>query len=191
MNTRRHRWNAARKPPAGIPRGAPRHPVATGRGFTLIEVLIVVVIMSIIAGVSLTMLAGTTVQAKDSGLIMNLAVFRGQIELFKQEHNCNVPGWNGSDPIQQLTQYTNLAGIVSATKSAAYPLGPYMLPEGITNPFNGGTAVQLSTNPAGETPNPYLMQNGQIVGWFYNPQTGQLAANAEGNNAAGVPRISL
>lgn len=147
--------------------------------------------MSIISGVLLNMLSGTTVQAKDSGLIMNLAVFRGQIELFKQEHNCNVPGWNGGDVIQQLTQYTDLSGDVSPTKSALYPLGPYMLPEGITNPFNGGTAVQLSTNPAGETPNPYLTQNGQLVGWFYNPQTGQLAANAEGTNAAGVSRISL
>ncbi len=161
------------------------------RGFTLIEVLIVVVIMSIIAGVMLPQLTGSTVDAKDSGLLMNLRIIRGQIELFQVEHNGNWPGWNGSDPVQQLTMFSNLAGAVSTTKTGDISLGPYMLPEGIENPFNSGTAIQISSNPAGETPNPYLTLNGVVVGWFYNPQTGAVAANAQGSNSAGVPRISL
>jgi prepilin-type N-terminal cleavage/methylation domain-containing protein len=178
--------------PAGAIHRASRGPAAfEKRGFTLIEILIVVVIMAILAGVILPMLTGTTIEAKDAGLLMNLRVIRGQIQLFQAEHNGSVPGSNGGDPVQQLTLYTDLSGNVSATKSTQYFLGPYMQTQGIENPFNSGTAIMVSTNPAGQTPDPYLAQNGVVVGWFYNPQTGEIAANAQGSNAAGVPRISL
>jgi prepilin-type N-terminal cleavage/methylation domain-containing protein len=68
----------------------------THRGFTLIEVLIVVLIMAILAGTSIPQIAASTDDAKASALKFNLHQFRSQIEMYKLQHNGAVPALAGS-----------------------------------------------------------------------------------------------
>ena len=168
-----------------------RRPRVARGGFTLIEVLIVVTIMAIVAGAGITAMEESATDAKDATLAMNLRGYRVQIELFKAQHSGNAPGWTGANPKNHLRLYTNYAGSSVPEKHPLFPYGPYIPAEGIFNPFNNGTALQISANPAGETPNPTLKKAGELVGWFYDPATGRIAPNAAGSTSTGNLRISM
>jgi len=162
------------------------------RGFTLIEVLIVVMIVSILAAAIIPAIGEVSDDSKDSVLMRDLQLLRAQIELFRAEHDGNVPGWNGTNPILHMMLHTDAAGEVSPSPSEDHPYGPYLPPNAIANPFNDGKAWKPSSNPSGETPDHSLVNgSSQKVGWFYDPDTGRIAANAEGVTADGVPRIQL
>lgn len=161
-------------------------------GFTLIEVLMVVMIVAILAAAVIPAIGEVSEDAKDATLMRDLQLLRAQIELFRLEHDGNPPGWNGVNPIFHMLMYSNTAGNVSAVKSDQYPYGPYLPQKPIANPFNDGIGWKFSSDPSSEVPDHTLTTAGGIlVGWFYNRDTGQIAANAEGNTADGTPRIKL
>ena len=56
------------------------------RGFTLVEVLIVVVIMAVLAATIIPQFADSTKDAKVSTAKFNLHTLRSQIELYKSQH---------------------------------------------------------------------------------------------------------
>ncbi len=60
-------------------------------GFTLIEVLIVVVMMAVLAATIIPQFASSTDDAKSSALKFNLHALRSQIEMYKLQHNGAVP----------------------------------------------------------------------------------------------------
>ncbi|HZZ71165.1 MAG TPA: type II secretion system protein [Pirellulales bacterium] len=157
--------------------------------FTLIEVLIVVMIMGIIASIIMPQMMSSALDSRDAALAHNLHILRNQIDLFKTQHNDNPPGLNGGTPETQLMQYTNANGDTSATPDANHPLGPYFAERSLTNPFNHASHWKLSADPANETPDQALADAGEVVGWFYNPASGQIAANAEGNGSDGTARV--
>jgi prepilin-type N-terminal cleavage/methylation domain-containing protein len=161
-------------------------------GFTLVEVLLVVLLLAIMSAVVLPMFTESSDDARDATLYQNLQSMRRQIELYKIHHEGNPPGQSGFGTFEQvMTGFTSIKGELSAVEDTRHPLGPY-LPDGpVVNPFNQGKAIKNSSNPAGETPDHSLMNLGQVVGWFYDPETGRISANAEGETQNGVPRISL
>lgn len=163
-------------------------------GFTLVEVLLVVVIMAILASVVVPQFSSSSEDAKDASLMHNLQILRKQIELFKAQHNGNAPGWTGMPGRVHLILATDAQGVWKSSDvfvpDANHPFGPYLRTSPI-NPFNNGFEMKTSGDPANETPDESLLDGGNLVGWFYDPDTGRIAPNAEGSTADGIPRVEL
>jgi general secretion pathway protein G len=122
-------------------------------GFTLVEILIVVVILGILAAIVIPQFTGASTEAKESALVSDLQSIRSQIELYKIQHNDILPGEilnvGGSVTpasaltfVNALTLKTDQYGNVG-TDPIVNRFGPYMqkLPE---NPFSTATAVVLA-----------------------------------------------
>lgn len=133
-----------------------------GRGFSLIELLIVVAILAVLAAVIAPQFSGSTTEAQESALRSNLSSLRTAIAMYHREHNNTYPGvltslggvcsgTAGSGTpgvaaafIDQLTMFSNAAGLTCTAKDAGYDFGPY-LPAGIpTNSVNGKSSVEMA-----------------------------------------------
>ncbi|RLI95907.1 MAG: redox-sensing transcriptional repressor Rex [Candidatus Aenigmatarchaeota archaeon] len=60
-------------------------------GFTLVEILIVVVILGILAAIVIPQFTQASTEARESSLASNLQTIRSQIELYKIQHSDNWP----------------------------------------------------------------------------------------------------
>jgi general secretion pathway protein G len=137
-------------------------------GFTLVEILIVVVIMAVLAATIIPQFASSADDAKVSTLQFNLHTLRSQIELYKLHHNGAVPALtNGSLP--QLTSATDLNGNVG-TAGPSFPFGPYLQSQMPANPIDGHNTVIATA----VFPPTAATSDG---GWLYMAATGQIAAN--------------
>ena len=133
-------------------------------GFTLVEILIVVVILGILAAIVIPQFTSASTEAKESALVSNLQAIRSQIELYKIQHNDIPPTIAGFS--DQLTKYRDVDGIVQlAAGPGVY--GPYIQKIPV-NQFNDDDTVQ-SSPPAGD--------NGG--GWEYDETTGAIYADDE------------
>jgi prepilin-type N-terminal cleavage/methylation domain-containing protein len=137
------------------------------QGFTLIEVLIVVVIMAVLAATIIPQFTSSTEDAKESALKFNLHTLRNQIELYKVHHAGTLPTITAGS-LPQLTSSTDATGAVGT--GANYPYGPYVLNALPENPYNGLTTVVAATAnpPTAEASN---------AGWQYHAATGRIWAN--------------
>ena len=140
-------------------------------GFTLIELMIVVVILAVLAATIIPQFSSSAEDAKLSTLAFNLNTLRGQIQLYKLDHNGTLPTV-ASDDLPQLYQNTNAAGAIGT--GASYPFGPYIMNAIPENPLNNSNFVTSS----GTWPPAAATSDG---GWFYNPATGQVAPNEAGH----------
>src|SRR5215217_8162947 len=61
-------------------------------GFTLVELLIVVIILAILAAIVVPQFSATSTDAQEAALDSNLNAIRSAIELYKVQHNNNYPG---------------------------------------------------------------------------------------------------
>ena len=114
-------------------------------GFTLVEILIVVVILGILAAIVIPQFTGASQEAKESSLMSNLQAVRSQIELYKIHHNDNLPGTQGAvDFVTAMTSKTNQDGVVDTSNGTdpAYRYGPYMRSIPV-NPFNDLDTVDI------------------------------------------------
>ena len=132
-------------------------------GFTLIEILIVVVIMAVLAATIIPQFTDSTDDARESTAVFNLNTLRAQIQLYKAEHG-GVPS-----SLTPLTQKTNKAGTTSSGDGALV-YGPYMMsvPE---NTVNSAVAVKtISTDAAASSD----VTADDAGGWIYSTATGNV-----------------
>jgi prepilin-type N-terminal cleavage/methylation domain-containing protein len=127
-------------------------------GFTLIEMLVVVIILGILAMIIVPQITVSTEDARLNTLQTNLNTVRSAIELYAAQHSSKYPGmYKETDGtavttdaeartafLAQMTLFSDINGVTSATPSATYKFGPYVklgpntLP---TNPYNESSDV--------------------------------------------------
>ena len=134
----------------------------TRKGFTLVEILIVVVILSVLAAIVIPQFSDASGEAKLSALKSNLQTIRSQIELYKIQHNFDLPSsLAGVSFIESMTQKTKKDG----TLDDIGPCGPYIQMAMPVNPFNDlATVEEGAGDPAGGT-----------HGWYFNTSTGKFS----------------
>lgn len=148
-------------------------------GFTLVELLIVVVILGILAGVVIPAFSGNTEDAKVSATVQNLQSLRASVDLYKVQHDEKYPGYpvGGGTPtaalmVDQLTLASRKDGTTAALGTAGHPFGPYLKSGLPVNPFNGLADVAIVTDGTA-----FPTSGTDSTGWIYKPQTGELKAN--------------
>jgi general secretion pathway protein G len=142
-------------------------------GFTLVELLIVVVILAILAAVVIPQFENTSASAKESALAASLQTVRQSIALYRVQHNESYPG---------QTDWTELVNhLIYATDQDGQedgPFGPYLRTGFPTNPITstntGKNAATLPSGPSG------------TEAYVYVPSTGELRANVAGNAPSGI-----
>lgn len=143
------------------------------KGFTLVEILIVVVILGILAAIVIPQFTSASTEAKTSRLVSDLQSMRSQIQLYKIQHNDALPGTQGAVTfVQAITGYTNQDGTLAAVQAPAPGVyGPYMqvIP---TNPF-----VALAVNANVVTCGAASAVGDDSSGWYFNTTTGVFQAN--------------
>ncbi|MHC4475319.1 MAG: type II secretion system protein [Planctomycetota bacterium] len=142
-------------------------------GFTLVEILIVVVILGILAAIVIPQFTDASTEAKLSSLCSDLQTIRSQIELYKVQHNDDLPGAYATVSFEQaMTQYTVASGALAGSQEPADGVfGPY-LQQMPTNPFNNMAAIDLNGSAGG---------GGDLTGWYYNSTTGDFRADTDGH----------
>jgi prepilin-type N-terminal cleavage/methylation domain-containing protein len=172
------------------------------KGFTLVELLIVVIILAILAAIVVPQFASSTDDAKVSSLDSNLANIRAAIDLYYQQHGeypgnvtstgaacaAGPGGATGTGALQtvqafsdQLRFYTNAAGESCTKKDNDFKYGPYLKkPDLPANPITDVNTLVISTAGAlGMT------GDGAGGGWKYDTLTGQFIANDTTVDASG------
>ena len=162
-------------------------------GFTLVEILIVVIILGILGAIVLPQFSEASDDAKESALIQSLQTMRAQVELYKFHHNGDYPATQGGtsqDFKDQMCKASDQFHKVGEIGDATCPLGPYFVKFVPVNPYNGGRAVKVVDDvPAAgvdEEMSDTVDGEDELVGWFFNPATGRLKANASGSAADGT-----
>ena len=151
------------------------------KGFTLVEILIVVVILGILAAIVIPQFTDAATQANESRLKSDLQMLRSQIQLYKVQHSDALPGSDSSgDFVTAMTSYTDVQGAVQAAPAPGL-YGKYMeaLP---TNPFNGLNTVTEGATDSGAAGD---------TGWFFNTTTGQVRPDDTKTSPDGVAHIAL
>lgn len=139
-------------------------------GFTLIEVLIVVVILAILAATILPQFSSSAQDAQESALRHDLYSLRSQIDLYKVHHAGATPTLTANS-LPQLVASTNQAG-TTGTAGPSFPYGPYLINALPVNPFTGSNTVTATSTW------PPTAASGANGGWLYYAATGQIAADS-------------
>jgi len=160
------------------------------KGFTLVELLLVVSILGILAALVLPSFQGNVAEAKESAAKSNLATMRTQIELYKLQHNGYPPGYVGGAGTDdagtvgmQFTGTTRSDGLPSPSTVPTSPFlyGPYLkkIPP---NPFNDKSDLLVLADGASFS----ASADGTSSGWLYRKDTAQIALNWTGTDKRGV-----
>jgi prepilin-type N-terminal cleavage/methylation domain-containing protein len=161
--------------------------VKNNSGFTLIEMLIVVILLGILAMLIIPQVGVSTEDAKLNTLQTNVQGLRNAVELYYAQHG-EYPGAKkqtdgaavASDAeaeaafVPQLTQYTDGDGKVSATKNSTYKYGPYLKTTTLpANPYNSASSIKCDYDQTDITDRTTTNN----TGYMFHPKTGVIFPN--------------
>jgi prepilin-type N-terminal cleavage/methylation domain-containing protein len=174
-------------------------------GFTLVELLIVVIILAVLAAIIVPQFSSATLDAKEAALDANLARMRSAIELFQAQHSGDYPGKvatsgatcpTGGSPgtgtagsaqafSDHMLMYSNTAGQTCSIGDATFKYGPY-LRKGLPNDSLTGKGsvvgeIVITTTGAPITP------GAATGGWAYDSKSGQIVMNSNANDTRSKP----
>jgi len=142
-------------------------------GFTLVEILIVVIILGILAAIVIPQFTSASTNAKQSSLVSDLQVIRSQLELYKTQHMDNYPA--AASMVTLLTSRTDANGTVGTDPNLA-PYGPYLQSFPV-NPVNTKNTVgNGSSAPAADN----------AYGWWWNTSTNKFSPDDNGAGDANL-----
>lgn len=153
------------------------------RAFTLVEVLIVVVLLGILAGVIVPMVSASVMSARESALSQDLNMLRRYVLVYKGQHREVAPGYPGGDITQAPTEQvfvdqmmlsSNAQGQTAPVGTADFPRGPY-LERVPVNPLSGKDSVEVLADGTS-----FPADGDGSHGWIYKPETGEVKADLQG-----------
>jgi prepilin-type N-terminal cleavage/methylation domain-containing protein len=125
------------------------------KGFTLVELVVVVMILGILAAVAAPKLLGTSSAAADNGLKQTLAVVRDAIERYAAENAGQLPGNAGTADDLKLDLKEFLRG--------SFPICPVGSQDDTIKISTGATNDIAATTPTGDESWHYNKDNGQFI----------------------------
>jgi prepilin-type N-terminal cleavage/methylation domain-containing protein len=140
-------------------------------GFTLIEIMIVVVILAILAATIIPQFSTSISDSKVATMQSNLHTLRSQIQLYALQHGGLFPTITTAS-LPQLTGNTDVNGNLGTGASFMY--GPYVQTQIPLNPIDGHNVVIATA----VFPPTAATSDG---GWLYDAATGQIAPNTTGH----------
>ncbi len=149
------------------------------KGFTLVEILIVVIILGILAAIVIPQFTEASSEARISNLMTNLQTIRSQLLLYKTQHLELYPGAVGGEADddasltvfgEQMCQFSDVDGAVNPTPDDLFPFGPYL--QGVPpNPITGSRAITVVDDVG------VSFVGAEDAGWWFNRATGEFRAN--------------
>lgn len=179
-------------------------PRRRSEGFTLVELLIVILVIGILAAIAVPQFVDQSYVAKEAALRENLRVFRDAIDRYYQEHKGAFPGCvsaaDGATPtasdeervqafLMQLLLSTDERGRADpdgqmgvASGNPAYRYGPYRKGmQAIANPLpdkDGGADPRPDQFTVTDAPGATEPDAEPVNGWKFNCRTGRFIANS-------------
>jgi len=149
------------------------------KGFTLVEILIVVIILGILAAIVIPQFSNASNDARESSLASDLQTLRSQLELYNIQHLDQYPHVQSTDGgVTWTADAANFAARITG-KSDVYgqtsgtDFGPYMQ-KFPTNAFNGLDTVRVDGAGAGAGTD----------GWHFDTAAGRLSPDDNDTHAA-------
>jgi general secretion pathway protein G len=141
-------------------------------GFTLVEILIVVIILGILAAIVIPQFTNASQDARKSSLVSQLQTSRSQIELYRLQHLDKDPtGLTGAGTTVGATAWAEMVVKTDAdqTLNVNGLFGPYFN-AAPTNPLNGSADVLIVTSDVTLGGN----SGATTEGWIYNKTDGKI-----------------
>src|SRR5260221_10787610 len=134
----------------------------SSRGFPLVEILIVVIILGILAAIVIPQFTNASNDARQNSIASTLQTLRSQVELYKIQQ-ADTPPALASMWTNMLNASNTTGTTVAGGTDATHPLGPYIQAAPV-NPANGNStiAAAAATN----------------VGWVYSVAGSQYTVQA-------------
>jgi len=154
--------------------------IRKNKGFTLIEILIVVIILGILAAIVIPQFSNASTSAKTSAVVSTAQSLRSQVALYKLQHNDTLPAAGAAFWTAMTTQTDSLGAAwtnSAANQAAGGPWGPYMQSTP-PNALNGLTTV---LDNAGIL---YPGAAAAVCGWAYDYNGGAGSGRIYGTDAA-------